>query len=235
MQLLILTNRGTCKSFKSLNEEIKLSSRRLQTTQKPNYKQVAAIEIRGKYVKSKNIIDDDVIGCMKDQLSLRMQTIQKQPEYHTCLNIYAHDGTFGLIPTGFVPMEIKKAMIRAPQLVDILQDYLSIHTECAAIKLRVCFSGCTFEQVAYGELVKIGLQRLMFSSKILQREIVVHASNGWSILAKRPDNVWVHRVLPATQDLFHIVLNTGGVDNELVFKHAMGSEEGKPKWIATKI
>ncbi len=237
MQLLILTNRGTCSDFKALNEEIILSSHRISTgTKNKNYKQVCKLEIRGRYVKSKTVVDEDVVSYMRDSLKEQVEKTDQKPEFHTCLNVYAHDGTFGLRRTKIVSENYKKAVIRPKQFVGIITDYLIEHPECTVIKLRVCFSGSNYQGAhrAYADMVAEELEHLMNADIIPQDSITVHGSNGWSILVRNKDDFWSHRVLPSTEELLGSILNNKGVDNSFIMEHALVKHIGQPTWTAIR-
>jgi hypothetical protein len=249
MQLVILTTNGTCSSFKKLNEELQITSHRLKTCKynSTNYKSVCAIQIRGRYVRSKSIVDTDVIEFMKYQFKQQLKEPSNKkyngdPLYHTCLHVYAHDGTFGLLRRRLVPLDKKKAVLRAHQFVQIILDYLVEHPECTKIKLHVCFSGYDYNstELAYGELVRDELEKYMSATDdspaiLSQSEITIEASNGWSILGKKEENSfkWSHFVLPNTEEMGQFVFKDNHVDYQtLINSHGLHKQQGKPKWTA---
>ena len=194
------------------------------------------LEIRGRYVKSKTVVDEDVVSYMRETLKTQLVKIDQNQEFHTRLNVYAHDGTFGLRMTKIVPETYKKAVIRAKQFVAIITDYLIEHPECTVIKLRVCFSGSNYDFAhrAYADLVAEELENLMNQYIIPQESITVHGSNGWSILVRNKDDYWSHRVLPSTEELLGSILNNKGVENSFIMEHALSKRIGQPTWTALR-
>lgn len=253
MQLVVTTNKGTCSHFKSLNDELLLSSHRVKTSKTKNlsFKKVCVVEIRGKFHKTKSVVDEDVISCMADQFKEQYSQIDDQcsrqvsssSQFHKTLHIYAHDGTFGLLFGGVVSESVSKACIRAYQLIHVLKPYLISHPECVTIKLHVCFSGCDYGSTvkSYGQQLSEEIEMLMAQSIISQRRVKVESANGWSILGFNISTqheivtgkeYWSHYVLPRIPELRNIC-NTVKDFDPLIKTHALDKLQGKPVHIAS--